>query len=204
MPPTADGCCNKKNNCENTNGLKVGNLFSVLKLFTVYTIKVCKVFISIGYYIIAEREKESGKIINREVTSLYTKNNSVMACITPQANCERIIEAAKELAERMGTKVTVVTVQPKQAAPLKRSKDMKLLCSLAQRTGIEISVRYSDNPPKSVAAAARELNAVHIFTGTPAGETDFIGKLSAYVGDLPVSAVGGGVYCTVSLSAEIG
>ncbi len=135
---------------------------------------------------------------------MYTAENSVMACITPQAGCERIIEAAKELAGRMGTKVTVVTIQPKKAAAGKRSKDMKLLCSLAQRTGIEISVRYSDNAVKSVAAAAKEFHAVHIFTGMPAGESDFVGKLSVYTGDTPISVVAGGVYCTLNLSAELG
>lgn len=135
---------------------------------------------------------------------MYTKKGSVMACITPQANCERIIEAAKELAGRMGTKVTVVTVQPKQASAKKRARDMKLLCSLAQRTGIEISVRYSNYPAKSVANAAREMNAVHIFTGNPQGETSFVNELAVFAGQIPISVVAGSVYCTLNLAAEIG
>lgn len=127
---------------------------------------------------------------------MNTRTGPVMACVTAQMDCKRIIKAASALAEKLGTKVFVVTVQPKNADAVSRAKDMKTLCHLAASAGCEISVRYSDHPAKSVAAAAKESGAIHIFTGTPAGSTDFLGKLGLLLDGVPISVVSHDVYCT--------
>ena len=138
----------------------------------------------------------------QEVTALNNKN-SVLVCVTPQMACEQAIETAKELATKMSKNIAVITVQPKKAAADKRSKDIKTLTELASKTGIPISVHYSDNPAESVAAAAKDLGAVHIFTGAP-GKTDFIAKLSAFCHDIPISiVVGKASYTVCPLSAQV-
>lgn len=134
---------------------------------------------------------------------MYTRTGPVMACITPQESCRRIIEAAAQLAAKMGTGVEVVTIQPKTQDAKRRAQDMKTLCQLASRTGFEIKVRYSDHPAKSVATAARECGAVHIFTGMPAGSADFVGKLSVLLENVPISLVSNDVYCTLNLAAQL-
>lgn len=134
---------------------------------------------------------------------MYTRTGPVLACITPQESCRHIIEAAAQLAANLGTDLQVVTIQPKKQDAKRRAQDMKTLCALASRTGFEISVRYSDHPANSVAAAARECGAVHIFTGMPAGSTDFVGKLSVLLEHVPISLVSSDVYCTVNLAAQL-
>lgn len=125
-----------------------------------------------------------------------------MACITAQMNCVKIIESADELAKRLDADLLVVTVQPKKQDAVRRSADMQTLCRLASQTGHEISVRYSDSPAKSIAAAAAESDTVHIFTGSPAGTTDFIGQLDLLTGDIPISMVSSEVYCTFNLRSQ--
>ena len=114
----------------------------------------------------------------------------ILAAVTPQLECERIIEAARELAEKMSAELLVVTIQPKKATAQKRSQDIKTLTALSERACVPITVRYSDMPAFSVATAANEQNTLHIFTGSP-GNTDFINLLSALCENIPISVVVG-------------
>ena len=121
---------------------------------------------------------------------MNTDKTYIVAAVTPQLECENIIETAKEFAERMNAELLVVTIQPKKATATKRSQDIKALTALASRTTMPITVRYSDYPAISVATAVSEQNTLHIFTGSP-GNTDFIKKLSALCANIPISVVVG-------------
>lgn len=116
------------------------------------------------------------------------KSNPVMACITAQESCEKIILKAKELANHLNTVLEVVTVQPKRMEATKRAREMKCLEYLSKKTDSSITVIYSEHPLDSLATHAASMNPIHIFTGQQSEESAFVGKLSSLC-DAPISMV---------------
>ncbi|MDD4700067.1 MAG: hypothetical protein PHV07_07405 [Oscillospiraceae bacterium] len=116
------------------------------------------------------------------------KTNPVMACITAQESCERIIVKAKELANHLNTALEVVSVQPKRMEATKRAREMKCLEYLSKKTDCAITVIYSEHPLDSLATHAASMDPVHIFTGQQSNESAFVGKLSVLC-DTPISMI---------------
>ena len=121
----------------------------------------------------------------------------ILACITAQSACERIITTGLGMARRLGTSLQVVTVQPKKMAAERRAEAMKCLYRLSKDTGCEITVYYSDKPAARLARHALENDAMHIFTGAADGVNDFVSQVSMLTGSIPVSMVGEGIVCTM-------
>ncbi len=121
----------------------------------------------------------------------------ILACITAQSACERIINTGLQMARRLGTTLEVVTVQPKKLAAEQRAQAMKCLYRLSKDTGCEITVYYSDKPAARLARHALENDVMHIITGVVDGVNDFVSRISMLTGSIPVSMVGEGIVCTV-------
>ncbi|MEG1886497.1 MAG: hypothetical protein RR177_00060 [Oscillospiraceae bacterium] len=122
--------------------------------------------------------------------------NPVMACITAQASCEKIIEEAKKMSKRLATKVEVVTVQPRRMEAHKRARDMLQLEKLAKTTNTPITIIYSEHPVDSLASYAAKQDPIHIFTGQQSENSSFVGKLSVMC-DCPVSMVTADSFFTI-------
>lgn len=112
----------------------------------------------------------------------------IMACITAQPSCKRIIENAAEMADRYGAKLCVVTAQPKKQNAKLRARDMRCLDDLSHQTGREITVIYSDDPLISLVNYAKNSDPLHIFTGQQDEKSDFVMRLSVLTG-APVTMV---------------
>ncbi|HHW45700.1 MAG TPA: hypothetical protein GXX17_02170 [Clostridiales bacterium] len=118
-----------------------------------------------------------------------SKSSVVLACVTAQMSCERIINAAKKMASRMDAELEVITIQPKKQTAENRARDMKCLYNLSRKTGSEIIIYYSDNPVKSIVKHAMDKKVFHIFTGKPDSNNEFVGKLSMVLNHIPISMV---------------
>lgn len=121
----------------------------------------------------------------------------VVCCITAQTSCISILEKGKEMAVRLGCGVKAVSVQPVKQDAARRSQDMKILHSLSQQSGIEISIIYSDNPLLALAEYAEDNLPIHIFTGKQGDKSSFVMTLAEKC-KLPVSMVAGETVFTVS------
>ncbi len=121
----------------------------------------------------------------------------VMAFITPQPGCERIIRKAAELASRLRTRLMVVTAQPKKADAKRRAADMRCLELLAKATGNEIQILYTADPLRSLAKFAKKHRPMHIFTGQQSNGSSFVGAL-AVMCDAPITTVSAGAVYTLS------
>ena len=121
----------------------------------------------------------------------------ILACITAQSACDKIIKTGLEMARHLATTLQVVTVQPKRMAAEERAEAMKCLYRLSKDTGCEITVYYSDQPAARLARHALENDAMHIITGAADGVNDFVSQVSILTGSLPVSMVGDGIVCTM-------
>lgn len=126
-----------------------------------------------------------------------SKSAAVLACVTAQMSCERIISAAKKMASRLDAHLEVITIQPKKQTAENRAKDMKCLYNLSRKTGSEIIIYYSNNPIKSIVKHTMNRKIFHIFTGKPDSNNEFVGKLSMVLNHIPISMVAGDVVFTI-------
>ena len=113
-------------------------------------------------------------------------NKPILACITAQEHCAKIIGAAKIMAERLNTELIVATVLPIKATAQERAQNFKCLKQLSLDCGVDIVVRYSDTPAESLAKQAKECSPLHIFMGENNG---FINRFVSLYSVTPISVV---------------
>ena len=89
----------------------------------------------------------------------------IMAFITAQEHCINIVNAAEVFANNLDCELLVVTVQPLKCEAKIRAGAVKCLENIVKQCNIPITVCYSNNPAKSLAAIARKEKPIHIFTG---------------------------------------
>lgn len=122
---------------------------------------------------------------------------NVLCCITAQSSCIAILEKGKQMASRLGCAAKAVTVQPLKQDAARRSADMITLDALSKKSGVEISVIYSDNPLLALAEYAEKNIPIHIFTGKQADKSSFVFTLAEKC-KLPVSMVSGESVFTIT------
>ncbi len=120
----------------------------------------------------------------------------VMVFITPQASCRQIIHKGAELANRLHSRLMVVTAQPKKADAQCRAADMRCLELLAKATQTEIQILYTDDPLRSLVRFAKKHRPIHIFTGQQSNGSSFVSKL-AVLCNAPVTTVSAGALYTL-------
>ncbi len=113
-------------------------------------------------------------------------NKPILACITAQPHCAKIIGDAKMMAERLQTELIVATVQPIKATAEERANSFKALKQLSLECGVDIVIRYSNTPAESLAKQARECEPIHIFMGENNG---FINRFISLYSEAPISVV---------------
>lgn len=128
---------------------------------------------------------------------LKKSGRPILACITAQSACQKIIQTGLDMARHLDTSLQVVTVQPKKMEAEQRAEAMKCLYQLSKDTGCEITIYYSDKPAARLAQHALENGVMHIITGAADGVNDFVSQVSILTGSIPVSMVGDGIVCTM-------
>lgn len=98
---------------------------------------------------------------------------NIVACVTAQINCEKIIGAALDLSRKLNCKLYVVTVQKTKEDAKIRAKSLKILNTLSKITGCSIDIVYGDNPKNALVSYIHKLSPQHIFIGNPNPNTSF-------------------------------
>lgn len=117
-------------------------------------------------------------------------NGKILALITAQPTCERIIKIADDFANGMGCEVDVITVQPLKATAEKRSEDMICLTKLSKKTSSNIKIIYSDFPLKAILKEISKIEPIHIFVGQGREQSKFLTGLRLSVTGSPISVIG--------------
>ena len=124
----------------------------------------------------------------------------ILACITAQPHCERIVNTAKKLALSLSTDLYVVTVLPIKETAQERAMKLKCLKEISENMDVDIIIRYSDNPVTSVAAQAKLCQPLHIFIGEDNG---FLNTLFLEYNKAPISVVSKNIVFTIPAPEEI-
>lgn len=96
---------------------------------------------------------------------MQTPRPSVLACITSQYDCDRIIEAAKQFAEEEDLELRVLSVLRPTTNYALISDQLEYLNLVSKKAGADMTVIFSDNAPKAAADFATESEAARIVTG---------------------------------------
>lgn len=115
---------------------------------------------------------------------------TVLALITAQYSCERIINFAKEQAQHLSMNFIALTVQPTKADAKKRAEDMICLTNLSKKCGCDIRIVYSNNPLKSIISETGKISPAHIYIGQGSEKSQFLTNLRLAPIGAPISVIG--------------
>ena len=117
-------------------------------------------------------------------------NKTVLVCVTAQPECERLIRAGRELADKTGRSLEVLSVQPAELDPAERASDLECLYMLSKSVHAGVMIYYNDEPAIVAAAHIKRHGISHIVTGMPDGiNTGFLDHIHLLAPDIPISMV---------------
>lgn len=119
-----------------------------------------------------------------------TKRASVLVCVTGQRDCDRLILAGKNIAEKMDVELQVLCVQPTVNGFSARSDEVEHLYQTSRDAGAEMTIFFHDDAALIAAGFVKQANAKHIVTGMPDGRANgFVEMIHRLVPEIPVSMV---------------
>ena len=127
------------------------------------------------------------------------KNNkpSVLACVTGQYDCDRIIKTAKLIADDCDCQLRVLSVLKPMTDYSGVSGQIEYLYLVSKKAGADMTILFDKNPAESTANFASENNVQRIVTGMHDGRHDsFIISFNKLSPETPISMISkdGGVY----------
>lgn len=120
-----------------------------------------------------------------------SKQPCVVACVTPQESCTRLIEAGARIAAEENLPLVVLSVF-KESSGLNANEGGALenLFECAKRFDARMNVYFNNSPALVVAVAAKKLGAVNLVTGFPEeGSSGFIGRIHEILPELTITMV---------------
>ena len=115
---------------------------------------------------------------------------SVLACVTSQYNCDRIIKTAKRIADDCGCKLCVLSVLKPTKDYSKVSDCIEYLHLVSKENGADMTVLFEDDAPKATADFVKENNVQRIVTGMhDGGDERFLVVFNRYAPRVPITMV---------------
>lgn len=128
--------------------------------------------------------------IKKEVKKLKNTKSAVLACVTSQYNCDRIIRIAKEIADSSDCELRVMSVLKPMSDYSSVSDEIEYLYLIAKESGADMTVMFSDDAPKVTAEFVRDNNVERIVTGMHDGkDNSFLVKFNELSPTTPITMV---------------
>lgn len=121
---------------------------------------------------------------------MFNNQPSVVACVTSQYECDRIIETAGQLAAEYDCELHVLSVlMPTENYGL-ISDQLEYLNYVSKKAGADMTVIFSSDAPKAAAKFVRENNALQIVTGMhDGGGESFLVRFNQLLPNLSITMV---------------
>ncbi len=121
---------------------------------------------------------------------MFTNQPSVVACVTSQYECDRIIETAEQLAAEYDCELHVLSVLMPTENYALISDQLEYLNRVSKYAGADMTVIFSSDAPKAAAKFVRENNALQIVTGIhDGGHESFLIRFNQMVPEMPITMV---------------
>ena len=107
--------------------------------------------------------------MSKKSSKIFTQGTSTIVCVTDQFNCQRIIEAGKEISEKTKTPLYVIS-----AVNVTKNKSahadvaaLEHLFKISKQNNAVMTISYSNNPMLTIADFIKSHNGRNILTGLP-------------------------------------
>ncbi len=118
------------------------------------------------------------------------KKRPVLVCVTAQSSCDVLIEKGRDIAEKLGAPLEVVSVQSVDMTAQQRADALDTLYAISKRSSADIVVYYNNDPAETISLHAKMSKACYIVTGLPRSSSNgFSSKLKSILKDIPVISV---------------
>lgn len=116
--------------------------------------------------------------------------SAVLACVTSQFDCDRIIRIAKEIADSSDCELRVMSVLKPTTNYSSVSDEIEYLYLTSKESGADMTVLFSDNAPKVTAEFVKNNNVERIVTGMHDGkDNSFLVKFNELSPTTPITMV---------------
>lgn len=118
------------------------------------------------------------------------KQPSVVACVTSQYECDRIIETAEQLAAEYDCDLHVLSVLMPTENYALISDQLEYLNRVAKSAGADMTIIFSSDAPKAAAKFVRENRALQIAAGIhDGGKESFLVQFNKLVPEISITMV---------------
>lgn len=119
-----------------------------------------------------------------------SKKSSVLACVTGQFGCDRIISAAALIAGEKEMPLHVLCVLKPTDNYISVSSEIEYLYQTSKELGADMTVIFNENAPKTAADFAKQTHCRRIVTGMHDGkETSFLVQFNALYPEIPITMI---------------
>ena len=121
---------------------------------------------------------------------MFDDKPSILACVTSQTDCDRIIEEAKIIADEEDCNLRVLSILKPTTEYISVSDTIEYLYSVSKSAGADMTVLFNGNAPKATAEFVKENNISRIVTGMhDGGSNSFLVKFNELAPDVSITMV---------------
>lgn len=102
------------------------------------------------------------------------KRNNVAVCVTGQRDCDRLIRAGRELADRQGSALVVMSALPR-LYDSSTAQVLEYLYSCSAQADARMLVMYTDRPMEALAEGFDRQGVGHVVLGEPRSRSSQMG-----------------------------
>lgn len=116
--------------------------------------------------------------------------SSVLACVTSQYDCDRIIKTAKEIADDCGYELRVLSILKPTSNYTAVSDQIEYLYLVSKESGADMTVLFHDNASSAAAEFVKENNVRRVVTGMhDGGDESFLVMFNKLAPKVPITMV---------------
>lgn len=116
--------------------------------------------------------------------------SSVLACVTSQYDCDRIIKTAKEIADDCGYELRVLSILKPTSNYTAVSDQIEYLYLVSKESGADMTVLFHDNASSAAAEFVKENNVRRVVTGMhDGGNESFLVMFNKLAPKVPITMV---------------
>lgn len=121
---------------------------------------------------------------------MYSIKPSILACVTGQYDCDRIIEMSAAIAQEQNCELRVLSVLKPMTDYSKIADELEYLNLVSKENGADMTVIFHDDAPKATAQFVAENNVSRIVTGMhDGGEESFLVMFNRLAPTVPITMV---------------
>lgn len=119
-----------------------------------------------------------------------SKKPSVLACVTSQYDCDRIIKTARQIADDLGCELRVLSVLKPTNNYTNISDQIEYLYLVSKESGADMTVLFHDDAPKATAEFVNENSVQRVVAGMhDGGENSFLVLFNQVAPFVPITMV---------------